>query len=446
MTGRILRIEIHRSVAPWLALGAALVGTALLYVALNGWGGRWMLLALWQREYLFVLWPMALGLGAWQAGRDRRCRTEELVAATARPRWQRVLPAATAMALAGATGYVLMYVGGAAQVAAYASYLPGQSIVIAGVGVLWMVSGVWLGMTVGALAPFRLTPPATAVAGATVALVAITDRGYAHVPKIVHLLTPSPFGFWGDFVTVLGSVSVAHTVWLVGLAVSALGGFLCATRTARIAAALPAVVAAVVALVILPDGRQRLPVPDAAAAALVCTAGPGPQVCVTRVHASALADLRDPARQALTTMSAKLPQAPTSVHETPESWYEKRPTPRPSDVLLVELELAPWGGAKATPDKLRWRLLDGAGTRPCAYPIGNPDAARANRVARLAAAAWLADSAPPDGPDRDAARQAWQALRAFPAAEQRDRVGALRMAALACTEVNLLDLLVGDHP
>ncbi len=53
------------------------------------------------------------------------------------------------MALAGAAGYVLMYVGGAVQVAAYASYLPGQSIVIAGVGVLWMVSGVWLGMTVG---------------------------------------------------------------------------------------------------------------------------------------------------------------------------------------------------------------------------------------------------------------------------------------------------------
>ncbi len=62
MTGRILRIEIHRSVAPWTALGAALVGTALLYVALDGWGGRWMLLALWQREYLFILWPMALGL------------------------------------------------------------------------------------------------------------------------------------------------------------------------------------------------------------------------------------------------------------------------------------------------------------------------------------------------------------------------------------------------
>ncbi|MEV0004764.1 hypothetical protein AB0H28_21130 [Micromonospora sp. NPDC050980] len=444
MTRRILRIEIRRSAALWLALGAALLGTALLYVAVDGWGGRWMPLALWQREYLFILWPMALGLGAWQAGRDRRCRTEELVAATARPRWQRVLPAAVAMALAGAAGYLLMYAGGAAQVAAYATYLPGQAVVTAGVGVLWMVSGVWLGMTVGALAPSRLTPPVTAVVGATVALVAITDRGYAHVPKMVHLLTPSPFGFWGDFVTVRGIVGVAHTVWLAGLAVSALAVFLCATRTARTAAVLPALVAAVVALAMLPDGRQRLPVPDAAAAALVCSAGPGPEVCVTRVHAGALADLRDPARRALATLSAKLPQAPTSVHETPESWYETRPVPRPRDVLLVALELAPWGGAKGSPDELRWRLLDGAGTRPCAYTAGNPDAARADRVARLAAAAWLADRVPPAGPDRDAARQAWQALRAFPAAEQRNRVAALRRAALACAEVNLLDLLVGD--
>ncbi|WP_431878284.1 hypothetical protein [Micromonospora marina] len=444
MSGRILRIEIRRSSALWLALGAALLGTPLLYLAVDGWGGRWMLLALWQREYLFILWPMALGLGAWQAGRDRRSRTEELVAATARPRWQRVLPAAVAMALCGAAGYCLMYAGGAAQVAAYASYLPGQSIVIAGVGVLWMVSGVWLGMTVGALAPARLTPPVTAVVGATVALVAITDRGYAHVPKAVHLLTPSPFGFWGDFVTVLGRVSVAHTVWLVGLAVSALAGFLCSTRTTRTAAVLPAVAAAVVALAILPAGRQRLPVPDTAAAALVCDSEPEPAVCVTRVHAGALTDLRDPARQALATLSAKLPQAPTAVHETPESWYEVPPAPQPQDVLLVELELAPWGGAKAGPDELRWRLLDGAGTRPCAYTLGNPDAARANRVARLAAAAWLTDGAPPAGPDRDAALQTWQALGALPAAEQRDRVAALRKAALACTEVNLLDILAGD--
>ncbi|SCL14428.1 hypothetical protein GA0070616_0437 [Micromonospora nigra] len=442
MTGRILRIEIHRSAALWVAAGTALLGAALLYVAVGGWGGRWMLLALWQREYLFILWPMALGLGAWHAGRDRRCRTDELISTTARPRWQRVLPAAAAMALSAAAGYVLMYATGAAQVAALASYLPGQSVVLAGVGVLWMVSGAWLGMAVGALVPSRLTPAVTAVVGAAVAMVAITDRGYSHVPKVVHLLTPSPFGFWGDFVTVTGRVSVAHTVWLVGLAVTGLAGFVCATRGTRLVALLPAAVAAVTALALLPADRQRLPVPDPAAAAPVCESGP--RVCVTRVHATALADLREPARQALATLAAKLPQAPTSVRETPVPWYEAQARARPHDTLLVELELDPWGGTKATPDELRWRLLDGAGTRPCTYILGKPDAAGAHHTARLAAAAWLVDAPPPSGEYGDAALRAWEKLRSLPATEQRARVAALREAALACVQVNLLDVLVGD--
>ncbi|MFC7548749.1 hypothetical protein [Plantactinospora sp. GCM10030261] len=444
MTGRILRVELHRSAAPWVAAGTALLGVVLLYVAVDGWGGRWMLLALWQREYLLILWPMALGLGAWHAGRDRRCRTDELISTTARPRWQRVLPAAAAMALSAAVGYILMYAAGVAQVAVLTSYLPGQSVVIAGVGVLWMVSGAWLGMTVGALVPSRLTPAITAVAGAAVAIVAITDRGYSHVPKVVHLLTPSPFGFWGDFVTVSGRVSVAHTIWLAGLAVTGLAGFVCATRTARLAGLLPAVVAAIVALALLPADRERLPVPDPEAAALVCSSDAGPKVCVTRVHATALADLREPARQALATLSAKLPQAPTSVQETPTPWYDSQPRPQPRDTLLVELELAPWGGAKGSPDALRWRLLGGAGTRPCTYIIGKPAAARSHHIARFAAAAWLIGGPPPSGEHRDAALRAWEKLQSLPATEQRTRVAALREAALACDEVNLLDILVGD--
>ncbi|MFI7575935.1 hypothetical protein [Micromonospora sp. NPDC049497] len=444
MTGRILRIEILRSGALSAAAGTALLGAALLYVAVDGWGGRWMLLALWQREFLFILWPMALGLGAWHAGRDRRSRTDELISTTARPRWQRGLPAAAAMALSAAVGYVLMYAAGVAQVGVFASYLPGQSVVIAGVGVLWMVSGAWLGMTVGALVPSRLTPAVTAVVGAAVAIVAITDRGYSHVPKVVHLLTPSPFGFWGDFVTVSGRVSAAHTVWLAGLAVTGLAGFVCATRTARLVGLLPAVVAAVVALALLPADRQRLPVPDPEAAALVCSSDAGLQVCVARVHATALADLREPARQALATLSAKLPQAPMSVRETPASWYDAQPRPQPRDTLLVDLELDPWGGAKATPEELRWRLLDGAGTRPCPYIIGKPIAARSHHTARLAAAAWLIGGRPPSGEYGDAAFRAWEKLQSLPATEQRDRVTALREAALACDEVNLLEVLVGD--
>lgn len=450
MTGRILRLELRRSAALWAGVAIAVFGAALLYLVVGteatGWGGRWMLLGLWQREYLFVFWPLALGVGAWHAGRERRCRTAELISTTARSHPRRVLPSAAAMALSGVTGYTVMYGAGAAQVAATGSYLPPQAVAVAAVGVLWLVAGSWLGMALGALVPSRLVAPAVTVAGAVLPMVSAGGRAHPDgLPKIAHLLTPAPFGFWGDFVTVSGRVSLAHAGWLVGLAGTGLLLVLATTRTARAVAALPAVAGAAVALSLLPPGRQAMPQPDPAATALVCTTDSAAKVCVTRVHARMLVDLRQPAREALATLAVKLPDAPVSVEESVDDRAAAQRGPRRADTVLIDLEPDAWGRAKEDAEVLRWRLLDGAGTRPCRYLEDRPQAAAdSHHIARLAAAAWLADRPPPAGEYRDQARHAWERLRAMPADEQRARVAAVRTASLTCTEVDLLDLLVGD--
>jgi outer membrane protein assembly factor BamB len=123
MTGRILRIELRRSAA-WIS-GAVvlLLGAAALYVIVltDGgalWDQQWTMLAVFQRQLLVVLWPLALGAGAWQARRDRRSRMGELLSTTARPLWQRAIPTSAAMAIGLAAGYVAMLLTGAVRVAA----------------------------------------------------------------------------------------------------------------------------------------------------------------------------------------------------------------------------------------------------------------------------------------------------------------------------------------
>ena len=115
MTRRILRIELRRSTAVWAALLLAATGGFMLR-ALNPPYDTWMQVVTIQRDMMQLTWPLALAAGAWQAGRERRSRVDELVGTTPRPRWRRVQPIAAAMALAAAVGYLLMLAGGAINI------------------------------------------------------------------------------------------------------------------------------------------------------------------------------------------------------------------------------------------------------------------------------------------------------------------------------------------
>jgi hypothetical protein len=195
---------------------------------------------------------------------------------------------------------------------------------------------------------------------------------------------------------------------------------------------------------VLPRHAHEALVLDQGAVALVCTPDT-PKVCVRRVHRAALDGLREPAREALAILSAKLPQAPTRVVEAyfPLDPASGSPLPPRPDTLYAEVSTDNMGRIAVPARDTLWALLMGAGTQPCdnAPPFPSQERTRSD-AARLVAAAWLLDEKPlspsdrPDVwgwlPDQTLSRPAYEALRALPADEQRARVAALREAELAC--------------
>lgn len=81
----VMGIELRRSAALGAALITVVVGVGALYVSTGRWSTGWMALALAIREYLLLLWPLALAAGAWQGRREHRAKVGELFATTARP-------------------------------------------------------------------------------------------------------------------------------------------------------------------------------------------------------------------------------------------------------------------------------------------------------------------------------------------------------------------------
>jgi hypothetical protein len=135
VTARILRIELRRSIALFAAVLIAAGGVFVLYAS-NPPYRSWMELVTVQRDIMQVLWPLALGLGAWQARRERRSRMDELLATTPRPRWLRVQPMLTAMALAAVIGYLVMFAGGSGHVRHPDGYFPTGAVPVLAIGAL----------------------------------------------------------------------------------------------------------------------------------------------------------------------------------------------------------------------------------------------------------------------------------------------------------------------
>jgi hypothetical protein len=167
------------------------------------------------------------------------------------------------------------------------------------------------------------------------------------------------------------------------------------------------------------------------------------------VYSYAVDHLRGPAREALATLAAKLPAAPTRVLVKDDS--EGRPTvTQPADTLLVFVSLYYDDATRYKPGYLVDRMLDGGGVPPCGSPSGSPDTR--HQAARLVAGAWLQDQdlPPADSTGKDPvlapAREALAVLRALPADEQRARVAALRDAERTCAEGDRLALLTGSRP
>jgi len=453
MTGRIVWIEVRRSAARW----AALISLPLVLFASGDLGRGSGVLAAGHRQLLVLFVPLALGIGAWQARRDRRSRMEELLTTTPRPAWHRHAGTAAALTGGAVVGAWLVYALLTGYISTIDGFLSISGIGVFGVSTLYLVAAVLLGLAVGRLAPWAVTPPLLTLGGFVLLILPealLPGESEASPLPGTRLLIPAEAGGISGFETLTGPVMAAQATWAVGLVVGALVLAL-ASGYRRLAAAAPVAVSLVVAVPLLPAQARDAVVFDPAAIAAVCTED-APRVCVTAAQRPALDDLRDPARDALRILGDKLPQAPMSMSE---AVFDHRAgqylTPDRSTVLYAEVPTTGRTGRIAVPaDELVFGLLIGAGTPPCpfAFDLSRPQRT-AYDTARVVAALWLLDrppsSVPRDQywwwwlPDDASITAAYDALLALPADEQRARVGALRAAEVACDAGDRLAMLTG---
>ncbi len=430
---RILGIELRRSAALGTALILSVVGIVLLYFAEGiGFATGWMQLAMSQRLYLALLWPLAMAAGAWQASRERRSNVTELFAGTPRPRAQRVAPTLGVMAAAVVVGYLVMGLAGGLWIFDTAGYLPAQTFVVTAVGALALIAAVWFGMAVGRLLPWLVTAPALGIAalGLLLSIPGVTR------PNGWLALVFSPIyamNMPDAYTTVPGRVSGSQAVWLAALAATGLLLFASSDRRTRVAALLPVTLGAALAISIMPhDNRIVTDSVDLAARELVCAEG-GPEVCVSRVHSGLLDEVTGPAREGLQIL-AKLPGAPTRMHEdtttfaTATMYYP----PWEPDVALVRIAAGSDGHLRDQP-----HLLGDVVSSAFNSPFTCTEKA-ASVEESLAAAYWLIGREPVGDADYEqeyvaGAVNLWHDLRKLSEGEALARVAALRQAALNCS-------------
>jgi hypothetical protein len=426
---RILGIELRRSAALGSALTLLVIGVVLLFFAEGiAFSSGWMQLAMTQRLYLAVLWPLALSAGAWQARREHRSNVTELFASTPRPRVQRGVPTLGAMAIAVVCGYLAMGIAGGLWIIGTARYLPLSIFAVTAVGGLALIAAAWVGLAVGRLLPWLVTAPALGVAGLALLLLipgATRPRGWLALvfSPIYEMNMP------GAYTTVPGRASVSQAVWMAALTVTAAMLFVSSGWRSRVVSVLPVVLGGTLAIMLMPqDSRYVTDAIDPVARELVC-ADDQPAVCVSRVHSGLLSEVSRPARDALALLT-KLPDAPTQVHEDTTTYVPAGYPPWHDDVVLLRVEPGRNGHLDRT--AVLTDVVIGAFTSPpkCGYS-GHPEE-------RLAAAYWLVGRGPVAGGDYDPADVAkavelWQTLRQLPGDQAKARVVALRRAALTCS-------------
>jgi hypothetical protein len=477
---RILRIELRRSsaVRSSLLVGACGFGLVYLLVAAFGPDHSWFGIVVNHRS-LFTLTagPLAVGAGAWLGRRDRRGKMEELLTTTPRPRSSRVLPTATALAIALGAVYVfslgLIVALGLRPIDAY---FPLGALPVIANGVLALVGLGLLGLGVGSLLPWPLTPPVSAALGFVVLAVipqataadAETRSGlWLLIPELQNHVGPPP----SAFLTLGARVNLAQAVWLAALAGTGLALLMAASRRGRALSVIPLVLGAAIAVPMLPERSNDMYVLDRSANELVCTPD-APTICVNRVDGRLLSELVGPGREALAILARKLPPAPTRLEVY--GWFAPErtllPGPGSADcqstgcpalvrepgVLVLELAGAGHNEAPTIPtESWLWRLLEGAGTARCGNLTysGDPAADRAlirYLAARMAVAQWLVGAPPPDDPSLDsdpahgAAAGILAALTSAPADEQVDRVIQLRDLERSCAPGDRAAILTGD--
>ncbi|EME63811.1 hypothetical protein [Amycolatopsis decaplanina] len=454
MNTRVLRTEVRRSIAPWATLAILVVAFGFLYSfsgpwtkAPLAWDEHWTHAAEWSRFLLVFLWPIAIGAGVIQGMRDSRSGTVELMTTMPRPGWQRAAKLAGALGGLLVLGYLLIFAVGAVQAAFNGGFFTVSWLPIVVVGVLAMLAGAWIGLGIGRLLPHPLTAPAVAVA-AFVAVLLFQFAGTegsalaGFVPFRVSLLSPAMDVVRDPFSTTASRMDLGQGVWLAGLA--ATGFLLLAGRSKRAKglAVVPALVAVVIALPVLPGTTAEAEVVDPNATEMVCD---GP-VCAPRMLESELARLAGPGREALRLLGT-LPDAPVKVAvQDRRLGYDEVPS-RAADT--VHVDLVDWSvRSRTNPEDVTRALVAGSGT-PICYSLRGVGGSYLDEIAarsitaswflgewKMSEGSWLSDD------KKNEIVGKWETFHALPPGVQRERIIAQRQAGLTC-QGNQLDILLG---
>lgn len=451
MNGRVLGTELKRSAA--LVAGVLVPVGALAFIYLmNGswwqgsgrWTAQWTSMALLTRTVLYYLWPIVVGIGALQGLRDSRSRMTELLITTPRPAWRRASLPAGATALAVASGFVLLVLWGAIQVALDdTTYTHLGWVPISLVGTLALVAGALFGMGVARALPSVLTPPALVVAGlaTTVLLQQNADgkRPAGLVSNRLSLLSPAVAEPREVLLTLSGSVHFGQTLWLLGLLATGFALLIAANHRARLLALAPILTGAALALLVLPADARSTYVIDKDAATRVCD----DPVCVTQAHRSYLPALASQGKEALRVLRRVLgDRAPAAIHED-TALRAVGDSRRPSaDTLLVDFDDPLL--RRATGDKLT-RYLIGQGLAPNCNPRSGWESGSLEETAvQSITVSWALgdrdleplEKKAADKYSRDAWQRAetvWRQLASATSADQRARIVAARAEAVSCT-------------
>lgn len=431
----VLRIELRRSAAAGAALLVVAVGVAALYLAAGRWSEGWMSLTLTSKEYLLLLWPIALAAGAWQGRREHRAKVGELFATTPRSRARRMLPVLAAMGAALGLAFLLVVGAGGMRIASTAAYFPPDVVAITLVGAFSLVAAAWLGLGIGRLLPALVTAPVLAVAGVLLVFFTAIMR-----PDWVGAILSPAYGSsaFYPFQTIDPRVTAVLAIFMGGLALTGVLLLVAQGPRTSAAAVLPVLLGFGVAAAIVPRDEASLVAPiDPVARELVCT-DDAPKVCVTRVNANVLDALTPLARQGLAALG-KMPNAPTQAHEDTRAYLTGDVPGRDADIVTIDVRIDDHGGL-AHPAAVVPEMVFGLGAG-----YGNLDCERDGAVERAAAYHLLGREPVSDvgvipemieeDPQLNAEAVAlWRGLQKLPAPEALSRVTAVRDALLTCQD------------
>ncbi|MGW7533981.1 hypothetical protein [Amycolatopsis sp. NPDC054798] len=432
---RPFRIELRRTVAPWVPVAMLAVSLGLLLFSRGqwsdgsaAWNETWLTAVRWPRYLLVLMWPIIVGAAAIQGMRDVRAGVSELLQSTPRPAGQRATTLVAAVGFTAAAGYLVLVAVGVGQVVAKDGLFTTAWVSQLVLGVLSVLAGVALGLGLGRLLPYPITAPALAVLALIGGFFAQVSGVNGGAPNAVVLLGIGQVQPHGPFDLPRPAVEIGQLSWLLGLTAAGVVLLLASSVRTKVLALLPVAAGLAVALPLFPAASENNYVLDKTAVALVCD---GP-VCVTRLHQDWLSTVAGPGKEALRRLE-KLPQHPVRVEEPTEPFRNTKVGPRdPSRVLLQQDDYALQN--KSGPG-LTATLLRGAGTLPCHASSYGGERNDREDAARWVMAQWLIGSysPPPRAEFQTWAAPAWAALKAAPEAEQTARIAAARQLELSCT-------------